>query len=148
MDNILALTCQHCSMTNRVPVSRMGDNPKCGKCHIGLFTGKPVELDDVLFEKFLSRNQTPLLVDFWASWCGPCIQMAPAFAEASALLEPRIRLAKVNTEKNQNLASRFGVRSLPTMILFDSGEEQARQIGAMNAMSIVKWASSKMPNVA
>lgn len=138
----LTLPCPHCHALNRVPSTRLGEHPNCGKCHQLLFTGRPVVLDSTSFGTHADRSDLPLLVDFWAPWCGPCRMMAPAFEEAARTLEPQVRLAKVNTEEVQDLAVRFAIRSIPTMVLFRGGREVARQSGAMNAAGIVQWARS------
>ena len=139
------LVCNNCQATNRIPEERLKEKPDCGRCHRPLFAGKPVELDTQAFDKHLSRDEVPLLVDFWASWCGPCKMMAPHFEQAAAQLEPDVRLVKVNTETEQALAARYAIRSIPTMALFHQGREIARQAGAMGAADIVRWARANMP---
>ena len=135
------IVCPNCAAINRIPEARINDRPKCGKCGAPLFSGQPVELNADNFQRHLTRNDIPLLIDFWAPWCGPCKMMGPAFQQAAARLEPQIRLAKVNTEAEQEIAARYGIRSIPTMILFRQGREAARQSGAMNADAIVQWAT-------
>lgn len=144
MSESLHLVCIHCHAINRIPGTRLGENPGCGQCHQRLFTGHPVELTAAAFNKHISRNDIPVLVDFWAPWCGPCKTMAPQFTQAANLLEPKFRLAKVNTEAEQGLAGQYGIRSIPTLVLFRGGREIARQAGAMGAQDIVRWASMQV----
>lgn len=143
MSEFLHLVCPHCMAVNRLPTARLQQNPKCGQCRQPLFDGHPLELGAGSFETHLTRNGIPLLVDFWASWCNPCKTMAPAFARASQLLEPHVRLAKVNTEAEARISARYDIRSIPTLILFKSGRELARQSGAMTATDIVGWVKSR-----
>ena len=147
MSNKTQLVCPHCSAVNKTPSSRLVDKPKCGKCKKPLFAGQPVELTDQNFAKFIAKSDVPVVVDFWAEWCGPCKMMAPAFAEASAQLEPKVILAKLNTEIAQQTAAQFGIRSIPSIIMFKQGKEVSRQAGALNTQQIVQWATSNLsPN--
>ena len=140
MNDALHIVCPHCEAVNRVPAARLAAAPTCGKCHSPLFEGRPLEVNEAAFRKQLARNDIPLLVDFWAPWCGPCKMMAPQFAQAARQLEPHMRLLKVDTDAEPNLGAGYGIRSIPTLALFRGGREIARQAGAMHAAGIVQWA--------
>ena len=139
MSDSIHVVCPHCSGVNRVPNARLGSRPQCGKCHRELFTGRPMTLDEAGFKRRLGHSEVPTLVDFWAPWCAPCRSMAPAYEKAAGLLEPEVMLAKVNTEENQGLAKRYGIRSIPTLILFRGQREVARVSGAMDTQRLVSW---------
>jgi thioredoxin 2 len=139
------VVCPHCDAVNRFPVERLADGPKCGGCHQRLFEGKPVELTPERFVRHAGRGELPLLVDFWAPWCGPCLQMAPAYAQAAGRLEPYVRAVKVDTEAHPALGAQFNIRSIPTLVLLRQGREVARQSGAMGAADIVRWVVANLP---
>jgi len=135
--NRLNVACAHCLATNRVPASRLADDPVCGRCGNDLLTGRPVELSDADFERFTQRTDLPVLVDFWAPWCGPCLGMAPQFDLAARQLKGRALLAKVNSDDNPRISTRFGIRSIPTLVRLEGGVERSRQTGALQAGQIV-----------
>ena len=144
MNEPLHIVCPHCDGINRVPAAKLQEHPVCGKCKQPLFDAYPTELNSGNFARHISRNDIPVLVDFWAPWCGPCRMMAPAFVQAAEQLEPGMRLAKLNTEEARELAAHYNIRSIPTLALFKGGCEIARQAGAMDAGGIVGWARSKV----
>ena len=133
------LVCPHCDSVNRVPAERPLAEGRCGRCHRPLFTGRPLQLDAAGLRRHLERSEVPLLVDFWAAWCGPCKAMAPHFERAAQRLEPQVRLAKVDTEQEPQLAGGLGIRSIPTLILFKDGREAARVSGAMDLQGLLAW---------
>jgi len=135
----LHIVCPHCQATNRLPRARLGESPTCGKCKHPLFDGHPTALDAAGFERQIAASDIPVVVDFWAPWCGPCRTMAPHFERAARELEPHVRLAKLDTEAEQAIAAQYGIRSIPTLIAFRNGRELGRQSGALDAASLVRW---------
>ncbi|THB68009.1 MAG: thioredoxin TrxC [Desulfovibrio sp.] len=141
----LFTVCPHCRAVNRIDRTKVLQGPTCGKCKTKLLEPKPVALDTKSFDAMLAKNDLPLVVDFWAEWCGPCKMMAPAFEQAAKNLHPDAVLAKVNTEQEQDLAARYSIRSIPTMALFYRGKERARVSGAMDASALTKWVRKHLP---
>jgi thioredoxin 2 len=134
------VACPHCAATNRVPTARLGDDPVCGRCGQALLDGHPVELSDANFDQVVDSSELPVVVDFWAPWCGPCRQMAPQFEQAARTLKGKALLVKVNSDDNPRTASRFGIRSIPTLVKLKRGAELSRVAGARPAAQIVQFA--------
>lgn len=141
----MQIACPHCAALNRVPAARLGESPRCGRCKRALFETAPVVLSAQNFESHAQRSDLPLLIDAWAAWCQPCLQMAPHFEAAAAQLEPRVRLGKLDTEAEAGIAGRFGIRSIPTLILMHHGREVARHSGAISTQQIVAWTRQHLP---
>lgn len=144
MSDTQHIVCPHCAGVNRVPVERLAQAPKCGKCKQPLFVARPLELTAANFKTHIGSSDIPVLVDFWAPWCGPCKMMTPVFDQTAAQFEPKLRVAKVNTEAEQMLASQFNIRSIPTLAIFKGGREVARQAGAMDLNGLSQWIRAQL----
>lgn len=136
------VVCPHCGGINRLPSERLAEKPSCGKCHKAVLDGVPVNLSSASFDRFISKNDMPVIVDFWAAWCGPCKMMAPVFSQAASEMATQFRFAKVDTEQAQDVAARYNIRSIPTMIMFKNGQEIDRVAGAMDQSGLKRWLSA------
>jgi thioredoxin 2 len=142
MTDSLHVVCPACLAVNRLPAQKLAEGPGCGRCHEPLFTGHPIPLNQGSFKRHVERNDIPIVVDFWAPWCGPCKAMAPEFERAAQELEPAVRLAKLDTQAEPGLGNEYGIRGIPTIVLFERGAEVARRSGAIGAAEIVRWVTA------
>ena len=137
--SFIHLVCSHCHGVNRIPSDKNLGDANCGKCHARIIGNSPVNLSSGNFQRYVTRNDVPVVVDFWAEWCGPCKMMSPVFANTARVMEPKLRFAKFDTEAAGDIAARYGIRSIPTLIVFSSGREVARQAGAMSSEQLSGW---------
>jgi thioredoxin 2 len=143
-DRSIQIVCPHCHAINRLQAARLRDGGSCGRCKQALFLGEPLALGQADFARHISKNDIPVVVDFWAPWCGPCKMMAPVFSQAAAQLEPQVRLVKVNTEEEQQLSAQYGIRSIPTLAIFKAGKEVNRVAGAMDLAGLLGWVRQQL----
>lgn len=138
------ITCSHCMAKNRLPADKISQNPNCGKCKKSILVSAPLALTDGNFQRFIQNNDLPVIVDFWASWCGPCQMMAPVYEQVSTQMNHQARFAKVDTEQARQVAGAYNIRSIPTIIVYKAGKEVARQAGAMDKTSLTNWVISQL----
>jgi thioredoxin 2 len=143
----MIIACPHCDTLNLIPVERLDQQPSCGKCKQKVFIGAPIELTAANFSQHANKSELPLVVDFWASWCGPCKSFAPVFTQAAKAWEPKFRFGKLNTEEQQALAAQFNIRSIPTLMIFKQGKMLTQQSGAMPAASFNQWLESHIAEI-
>ncbi len=144
MSEPVHITCSHCMAKNRLPVEKINQEPTCGKCKKSILVDAPIALTDQNFQLFIQNYDLPVIVDFWATWCGPCQMMAPVYAQVSSNMKSQARFAKVDTEQAQQVAANFNIRSIPTLIVYKAGKEVARQAGAMDKTSLTNWVISQL----
>lgn len=144
MSNIIRLVCPHCNTINQFASARLSDQPKCAQCKSALMQGEPVAVNSESLDRHIQQSGVPVLVDFWAPWCGPCKSFAPVYSNFARKAEPNLRLLKIDTEAHQVAAGKYGIRSIPTLVLFKAGKEIARVSGAMNEMQLQQWVGQEL----